>query len=140
MRSLPDPERSRESHHVGARVGMIIQLRLSPEYGPNDGMDDRMPLIEALDDYLGNYAGTDSGSRSTNIKCWDILPEKWDEVFRFALGRLRSLGLLERATVVRLDYEDEDVEDGERVYGPEVVVWPENYEGEFKQWPEFPGF
>lgn len=97
-------------------------------------------MNEALEAYTGNYPGTDSGSWSTNVQCWDVDPQRWDDLLRFTLDRLRDLGLLERATVVRLDYEDEDVEDGDRVFGPEVVVWPERPQGAFLQWPEFPQY
>lgn len=124
---------------MAARVGLLVQLRLGPEYGPGEGMDDRMPLIEALYGYRGEWPSTDSGSRSTNVKCWDIDPEKWDDLLRFTLSQLESLGLLGRATVVRLDYDDPG-EDQDPVWGPETVVWPKDHPGQFKQFPEWPNF
>jgi hypothetical protein len=49
------------------------------------------------------------------------------------------LGLLERATVVRLDYDDPG-EDQDREWGTQTVVWPKDHPGEFKQYPEWPAF
>src|SRR5262245_50224129 len=68
-----------------AFVGLIVQLRLGPEFGPDEGIGDRDALIESLRGFLGEWPSTDSGSRSTNIKCWDIIPENWDKACQFAI-------------------------------------------------------
>jgi hypothetical protein len=102
-------------------------------------MDDREGLLDALWSFLGDCPGTDSGSASTNVKCWGIPAERWPELLRFTLTELRERGLLERATVVRVDYVDPgNGEDSE--WGPETVVWPEDFQGTFQQWPEYPSF
>jgi hypothetical protein len=127
----------------GDRVGMIVQLALAPEYGHDDGMGDCEGLLDALWNFLGDHPGSDSGSRSTNLNFWDIPPERWDETLRFALTELRQRGLLKRATVVRSDYTvrpGSEGEDDEWEWGPETVVWPADFRGEFKPWPEFPSF
>jgi hypothetical protein len=122
-----------------AFVGLIIQLRLGPEFGPDDGMGDREGLLEALRGFLGEWPSTDSGSRSTNIKCWDIPPARWEEALQFAVGAVQARGLAERALIARVDYlaadEGEDYE-----WGPERVVWPPAKAGPFSLWPEWPGF
>jgi hypothetical protein len=122
-----------------AFVGLIIQLRLGPEFGPDDGMRDRAGLIEALGGFLGETPSTDSGSRSTNIKGWDVHPERWEEALQFAIGELQARGLEDRAVIARVDYlaadEGEDYE-----WGPERIVWPPGKVGSFALWPEWPGF
>jgi hypothetical protein len=115
---------------------MIVQLRLGPEYGSDDGMGDRDPLIDALTSFLGESPSTDSGGRTTNIKCWDIPLKRWDEVIRFTLHELREQGLLDRATVARLDYVDPG-DGSDYQWGEETVVWPENLQGKFEQWPDW---
>jgi hypothetical protein len=117
---------------------LIIQLRLGPEFGPDDGMDDREALIEALRDCLGDETGTDSGSRSTNIKYWDLPPERWEEALRSAVEQVQALGLAERALIARVDYVDKGPDDSE--WGPMRVVWPLNRVGPFNLWPEYPEF
>ena len=69
-----------------ALVGLVVQLRLGPEFGPDNGMGDREGLIDALCGFLGDWPSTDSGSRSTNIKCWDVRPERWDETLAFTVA------------------------------------------------------
>jgi hypothetical protein len=122
-----------------AFAGLIIQLRLGPEFGPDLGMGDRDGLIDALRGFLGEWPGTDSGSLSTNIKCWDVRPERWEETLRFAVDALQARGLSGRAVIVRVDYlagdEGEDYE-----WGPGRVVWPPDQAGPFSPWPEWPGF
>jgi hypothetical protein len=120
-------------------VGLIVQLQVGPEFGPDNGMGDREPLIYALRGFLGEWPCTDSGSRSTNIKCWDIPPGRWDESMRFAIGQVEAGGLSQRALIARVDYLMADAgEDYE--WGPERVVWPEDKAGPFSLWPEWPGF
>ena len=122
-----------------AFVGLIIQLRLGPEFGPDNGMADREGLIDTMRRFLGEWPSTDSGSRSTNIKCWDIPPARWDEALHIALGAVQARGLSERAVIARVDYlaaeEGEDYE-----WGPERIVWPAEKAGLFSMWPEWPGF
>jgi hypothetical protein len=122
-----------------AFVGLIVQLRLGPEFGPGNGMGDRDGLIDALHGFLGEGPCTDSGSRSTNIKCWDIPPERWEEALRFAVSEVQARGLSGRAVIARVDYlaadEGEDYE-----WGPERIVWPADKAGPFSLWPEWPGF
>jgi hypothetical protein len=120
-------------------VGLIVQLRLGPEFGPDDGMGDRDGLIDGLRGFLGEWPSTDSGSRSTNIKCWDIPPNRWEEALRFAIGAVEARGLSDRVLIARVDYlVDDESEDDE--WGPERVVWPEDKAGPFSLWPEWPGF
>jgi hypothetical protein len=122
-----------------ALVGLIIQLRVGPEFGPDNGMSDRVMLIEALRGFLGEWPCTDSGSRSTNIKCWDVHPERWEEALQFAIDELQAQGLSERAVIARVDYlAAEKGEDYE--WGPERIVWPPDKVGPFSLWPEWPGF
>ena len=49
-------------------------------------------------------ASADSGSRSTNIKCWDIHPERWEEALQFAIGQYQARGLSERAVIAGVEY------------------------------------
>jgi hypothetical protein len=120
-----------------ALVGLIVQLRLGPEFGPDGGMGDRDALITALTNFLGEWPSTDSGSRSTNIKCWDIPPERWEEVLQLAISELQAHALAERSLIARMDYIwlDDDIE-----WVQERVVWPPDKVGPFTQWPEWPGF
>ena len=122
-----------------AFVGLIVQLRLGPEFGPGNGLEDREGLLTALASFLREWPCTDSGSRSTNIKCWDIPPGRWEEVLRFAIGEVEARELSHRVLIARVDYlsadEGEDYE-----WGPERVVWPEDKAGPFSLWPEWPGF
>jgi hypothetical protein len=120
-------------------VGLIVQLRLGPEFGPDDGMGDRDGLIEALRGFVGEWPNTDSGSRSTNIKCWDIRPERWQEALQFAIDEVKARGLSNRVLIARVDYLDAD--EGEDIeWGAERVVWPQDKSGPFSMWPEWPGF
>jgi hypothetical protein len=120
-------------------VGLIVQLRLGPEFGPDNGIGDRDGLIDALAGFLGEWPSTDSGSRSTNIKCWDIVPGRWKDALRFAIGEVDARGLSNRVLIARVDYLSADQgEDYE--WGPELVVWPEDRAGPFSMWPEWPGF
>ena len=121
----------------GALVGLIVQLRLGPEYGPDDGMDDRMALIESFRKFTGEWPSTDSGSQTTNIKCWDILPEQWEETLRFAIAEVQAQGLAERVVIARIDYVDAG---SDYEWGEQRIVWPPDRVGPFSQWPESPGF
>jgi hypothetical protein len=120
-------------------VGLIVQLRLGPEFGPDNGMGDREGLHDALGGFLGEWPCTDSGSRSTNLECWDISPARWEEVLQFAIGQVEGRGLADRVLIARVDYlsadEGEDYE-----WGAERVVWPEDKAGPFSLWPEWPRF
>ena len=87
-----------------AFVGLIVQLRLGPEFGLDDGMAHREGLIDALRSFLGEWPSTDSGSRSTNIKCWDIPPERWEEALTFAISEVKTRGLVDRVLIARVDY------------------------------------
>jgi hypothetical protein len=122
-----------------ALVGLIIQLRLGSEFGSDNGMADRDGLMDALGAFLGNWPSTDSGSRSTNIKCWDIHPERCEAALQLAIGEVQARGLAERAVIARVDYlaaeEGEDYE-----WGSETIVWPPDKVGPFSMWPEWPGF
>jgi hypothetical protein len=105
--------------------------------GPTTGWGGREGLIEALRGFLGEWPSTDSGSRSTNIKCWDIPPERWEESFQFVVEQLRAQGLAGRAIVARVEYVDKG-DDYE--WGPKRVVWPLDQTGPFNEWPESPEF
>src|SRR5437016_134908 len=107
-----------------AFVGLIVQLRLGPEFGPEDGMGDRDGLINALRGFLGEWPCTDSGSRSTNIKCWDI-PRTLGGGAAVRHRGGRGPGVVESGADRSPGLLECRGGRGLRV-GPERVVWPED--------------
>lgn len=111
---------------------MIVQLRISGDYGSEDEITERDDIAEAIDIKLqqrgcGSFDGRDTGGGATNLFFCNIPEAGFETAVEIAVHELRLRGAANRAIIARsvLIPHEPDPDVAHR------VLWPPGFRGEF---------
>jgi hypothetical protein len=122
-----------EAKRIDDKNGLIVQLPLSAFWGTAEECGHRNEVADALDRLFqehgcGMFDGTDIGEGRTNLFIYEITDQNFGKAFTLVLDELRRRNLLAQAIVARTVA----VGDPDGPWAEHTVVWPDNFQGEFR--------